>query len=77
MLLQHLLEIPARMTGGMLSHLFWGARDHDLSSLVSPFWAEIHDPVGTADQSRLCSITKIELPLSTSRCITSIILWMP
>jgi hypothetical protein len=37
MLLQHLLEIPTRVTGGMLSHLFWGARDHDLSSLVSPF----------------------------------------
>ena len=50
MLLQHLLEIPARVTGGMLSHLFWGATRHDLSSLVSPFWAKIHDPVGTTDQ---------------------------
>ena len=49
MLLQHLLEIPARVTGGMLGNLFWGARDHDLSSLVSPFWTEIHDPVGTAN----------------------------
>ncbi len=49
MLLQHLLEISARVTGGMLCHLFWGARDHDLSSLVSTFWTEIHDPVGTAD----------------------------
>ena len=49
MLLQHLLEIPARVTGGMLGNLFWGARHHDLSSLVSPFWTEIHDPVGTAD----------------------------
>ena len=49
MLLQHLLEIPARVTGGMLGNLFWGARDHDLSSLVSPFWAKVNDPIGTAD----------------------------
>ena len=49
MLLQHLIEIPTRVTGGMFSNLFWGARHHDLPSLVSPFWTEVHDPVGTAD----------------------------
>ena len=49
MLLQHLLEIPTRMTSGMLGHLFWGARHNDLSSFVSSFWAEINDPVGTTD----------------------------
>ena len=53
MLLQHLLEIPARVTGGMLSNLFWGARHHDLPSLVSPFWTEIHDPVGTTDHIKV------------------------
>ncbi len=49
MLSQHLLEIPARVTGGMHCNLLWSARHNDLSSLVSPFWAEIHDPVGTTD----------------------------
>jgi hypothetical protein len=49
MLLQHLLEIPTRVTSGMLGYLLWSARHDDLSSLVSPFWAEIHDPVGTTD----------------------------
>ena len=49
MLLQHLLEIPARVTGGMDSNLFWSATRHDLPALVAPFWAKIHDPVGTAD----------------------------
>ena len=49
MLLQHLLEIPARVTGAMLCHRFRGAHHHDLSSLASTFWTEIHEPVGTAD----------------------------
>ena len=49
MLLQHLLEIAAGMTGGMLSHLLRSATNHDLAPLVAPFWAQIHDPVGTAD----------------------------
>jgi hypothetical protein len=49
MLLQHLLEVSARVTGGMLCNLLWGATHHDLSALVSPFWAEINDPVSTAD----------------------------
>ena len=49
MLDQHLLEIPARMTGGMFCHLLRSATHHDLASLVSPFWAQIHDPVSAAD----------------------------
>jgi len=49
MLLQHLLEIPTRMTGGVLSNLLRGATRNDLSSLVAPFRTQIHDPVGTAD----------------------------
>ncbi len=36
MLRQHLLEIPPRVTGGMVGNLFWGATRHDLPSLVSP-----------------------------------------
>jgi hypothetical protein len=32
MLLQHLLEIPARVTGGMVGNLFWGAREREVSS---------------------------------------------
>ena len=49
MLLQHLLEIPTRMTGGMLSHLFWGSRHHDFSALIAPIRPEINNPVGTTD----------------------------
>ena len=49
MLLQHLLEVPPRVGGGMLLHLFWGARHHDLTALVAAFWTEIDDPVGEAD----------------------------
>jgi len=30
MLRQHLLEIPTRVAGGMVRHLFWGAAHHDL-----------------------------------------------
>jgi len=49
MLLQHLLEVPARMAGGMLRHLLRRARHHDLATLIAPFWSQINDPVGTAD----------------------------
>jgi len=49
MLLQHLLEVSARMTGGMLCHRFRGAHHHDLATLVAPIRTEINDPVGTAD----------------------------
>ncbi len=49
MLLQHFLEIPARMTGGMLCHRFRSAHHHDLASLISAIGSEINDPVGTAD----------------------------
>ena len=49
MLLQHLLEVPTRMAGGMLGHRFRGAHRHDLASLVSPLRTEIDDPVGAAD----------------------------
>ena len=37
MLLQHLLEIPARMASGMLRHLLRRARHHDLAALMGPF----------------------------------------
>ena len=33
MLLQQLLEVPDRMTGGVLCHRFRGANNHDLASL--------------------------------------------
>jgi hypothetical protein len=49
MLRQHLLEIAPRMGGGILRHLLRGAADHDLSALVTGFWTEINDPVGTAN----------------------------
>jgi hypothetical protein len=32
MLLQHLLEIPTRVTSGMLGNLLWGAHHHDLEA---------------------------------------------
>ena len=46
MLHQHLLQIPARLTSGMLYHLFRGAHYHDLATLLAPFRAEIDDPIG-------------------------------
>ena len=49
MLLQHLLEVAPRVGRGMLRHLFWGATRHDLTALIAPFWTEIDDPVGAAN----------------------------
>ena len=49
MLLQHLLEVSARVTGGMLRHLFRSSRHHDLAAFISPIGSEINDPVGTTD----------------------------
>jgi len=37
MLLQHLLEIPARMASGMLRHLLRRAGHHDLADLIAAF----------------------------------------
>jgi hypothetical protein len=37
MLLEHLLEIPTRMAGGVLGHLLRRTRRHDLAALDSPF----------------------------------------
>jgi hypothetical protein len=37
------------MTAGVFSHLFWGAAHHNFAALVATFWAEIDDPVGTAN----------------------------
>ena len=53
MLLQHFLEIPARMAGGMLCHRFRGSHHHDLAALIAPIRSEINDPVGTADYIRV------------------------
>jgi hypothetical protein len=30
--------------GGMLRHLFWGARHHDLTALVAAFWTQSDYP---------------------------------
>jgi len=49
MLLQHLLEVPARMAGGMLRHLLRRARHHDLATLITSFWSQVDHPVAAAD----------------------------
>jgi len=49
MLLQHLLAVSARMTGGMLCHRFRGAHHHDLATLVAPIGTQINDPVSKAN----------------------------
>ena len=49
MLLQHLLEVPASMAGGMLCHRFRGTYYHDLAALIAPIRSQINNPVGTAD----------------------------
>ena len=53
MLGQHLLEIPARVTGGMLGNLFWSSRHHDLAALVAPFGAQINQPVSAANHIKV------------------------
>ena len=49
MLLQHLLEVPTRVAGGMLGDLFWSATRHQFAALIAAIGSEINDPVGTAD----------------------------
>jgi hypothetical protein len=49
MLRQNLLEIPTRVTGGMVRHLSWGAARRDLTALVAAFGTQIDDPVRAAD----------------------------
>ena len=53
MLLQHLLEIPARMTSRMLCHRFRRSYHHDLAALIAAIRTEINDPVGTADHIKV------------------------
>ena len=48
------------------------ALGHDTPAGVAAFGAEIDDPVGIGDTSRLCSMTTTVLPASTSRCSTRI-----
>ena len=43
----------------------------DLAARLAALRAEVDEPVGLLDPSRLCSITSIVLPASTSRCSTS------
>jgi hypothetical protein len=56
-LLQHLLELAPRVTGGMLCNLFSRSRDHDLAA----FRVEIDDPIGATDH--------IEVVLSSRRSL--------
>ena len=50
MLLQHFLEISARMDSGMLRHLLRHARLHDLALLIAAFGSEVDHPVAAAEQ---------------------------
>jgi len=49
MLLQHLLEVSARMAGGMLRHFLRRARHHDLAALIAAFWSQVDHPIAAAD----------------------------
>ena len=49
MLLQHLLEVPACMTGGMLCSRFRDCHHHNLAALIAPIGSEIKNPAGAAD----------------------------
>jgi len=42
MLRQHLLQIPARMAGGMLRHRLRRARHHDLAAFVAALWHQFY-----------------------------------
>ena len=63
MLLQHLLEVPASMTGGILCHRFRGAAHHDLAALIASIRTEIHDPSAQRITSRLCRSPGSSCPL--------------
>ena len=60
------------MTTGMLCHLFRGTNIHDLAALIAPSVPRSIIQSAQRITSKLCSITRMELPLSTRRCITSI-----
>ena len=49
MLRQHLLEVSARMAGGMLCHRLRGAHHHDLTALIAAFWSQVNHPVAATD----------------------------
>ena len=53
MLLQHLLEVPPRVRGGMLRYLFRRTRHHNLPTLIATFWTQIDDPVGAANHVQI------------------------
>ena len=53
MLLQHLLEVSARMAGGMLCHRFRGTPHHNLAALIAPIRTQISDPDGTAEHIKI------------------------
>ena len=45
MLRQHLLEVPARVAGGMGCHLLRSSRHDNLTALIATFWTEVDDQV--------------------------------
>jgi len=55
MLLQHLLEIPARMAGGMLCRRFRGSHHHDLYALITVIRRQINNPVAAADHIEIAA----------------------
>gem|GEM_PF-6109019 len=64
------------------SDRFGGAAGNDLAAALTALRAEVDDVVGVFTRSSSCSTTTTLLPLSTSRCNTSIslrssALWSP
>jgi len=53
MLLQNLLEVSARMAGGMLCHRFRGAYRNDLASLVYPIRSKMSNLIVTANHIKI------------------------
>lgn len=49
-MLQHLLEVPPRVTG-MGYHFYRGAAEHGLTTLIATIVTQINDPIGRADQT--------------------------
>ena len=53
MLLQHLLEVPPRVRGGMLRYFLRGSCHHNLAALIATFWTQIDDPVVAANHVQI------------------------
>ena len=64
--LQHPFQILTRVGGGALRHLFRRPGGHNRTAAAAAFGAQVDEVVGRFDHIRLCSMTTMVFPASTS-----------